>query len=201
MGTRNLTAVVKDGEYKVAQYGQWDGYLQGSGLDILNFLHCINISKFSEAVDALRFYTKDELEDIYQLYTDNGSIISGSLNEQLWKTTPALKVISRDMGSSVLWEIMKQGGDLKLKDESSFAKDSLFCEGCYVIDLDTNMYEVYEGFNKEPNTEGRFIGKVEDNGYAPVKLLGMYQLNNLPTAEEFIKQLEPLTIYYEEDED
>ena len=26
MGTRNLTAVFMDGEYKVAQYGQWDGY-------------------------------------------------------------------------------------------------------------------------------------------------------------------------------
>ena len=26
MGTRNLTCVFKDGEYKVAQYGQWDGY-------------------------------------------------------------------------------------------------------------------------------------------------------------------------------
>lgn len=26
MGTRHLTAVVIDGDYKVAQYGQWDGY-------------------------------------------------------------------------------------------------------------------------------------------------------------------------------
>jgi len=26
MGTRNLTCVMKDGQYKVAQYGQWDGY-------------------------------------------------------------------------------------------------------------------------------------------------------------------------------
>ena len=25
MGTRNLTAVYLDGEYKIAQYGQWDG--------------------------------------------------------------------------------------------------------------------------------------------------------------------------------
>ena len=26
MGTRNLTVVYLDGQYKVAQYGQWDGY-------------------------------------------------------------------------------------------------------------------------------------------------------------------------------
>lgn len=33
MGTRNLTAVYIDGEYKVAQYGQWDGYPEGPGAD------------------------------------------------------------------------------------------------------------------------------------------------------------------------
>lgn len=31
MGTRNLTAVYLDGQYKVAQYGQWDGYPEGQG--------------------------------------------------------------------------------------------------------------------------------------------------------------------------
>lgn len=32
MGTRNPTAVVLDGEYKLAQYGQWDGFPSGQGL-------------------------------------------------------------------------------------------------------------------------------------------------------------------------
>lgn len=31
MGTRNLTAVYLDGEYKIAQYGQWDGYPKDKG--------------------------------------------------------------------------------------------------------------------------------------------------------------------------
>ena len=38
MGTRNLTCVIKDGKYRVAQYGQWDGYPEGQGMNILNFL-------------------------------------------------------------------------------------------------------------------------------------------------------------------
>ena len=29
MGTRHLIAVQLDGEYKIAQYGQWDGYPEG----------------------------------------------------------------------------------------------------------------------------------------------------------------------------
>ena len=42
MGTRNLTIVHKNGEYKVAQYGQWDGYPEGLGATLLNFLKNVN---------------------------------------------------------------------------------------------------------------------------------------------------------------
>jgi hypothetical protein len=38
MGTRHLIKVIYNKETKVAQYGQWDGYPDGQGLTILNFL-------------------------------------------------------------------------------------------------------------------------------------------------------------------
>lgn len=38
MGTRNLTCVVVDGEMKVAQYGQWDGYPEGQGATCCEFI-------------------------------------------------------------------------------------------------------------------------------------------------------------------
>lgn len=38
MGTRNLTIVHSNGEYKVAQYGQWDGYPEGLGVQLLKYL-------------------------------------------------------------------------------------------------------------------------------------------------------------------
>ena len=39
MGTRNLTMVIdQEGEVKVAQYGQWDGYPSGVGVGIVSFL-------------------------------------------------------------------------------------------------------------------------------------------------------------------
>ena len=38
MGTRHLICVVSDNQYRIAQYGQWDGYPEGQGAAILEFL-------------------------------------------------------------------------------------------------------------------------------------------------------------------
>ena len=37
MGTRHITAVVAEGEFVVAQYGQWDGYPTGAGNNIATY--------------------------------------------------------------------------------------------------------------------------------------------------------------------
>ena len=38
MGTRNLTCVVEDNKFKLAQYCQWDGYPSGQGKTIRDFI-------------------------------------------------------------------------------------------------------------------------------------------------------------------
>jgi len=55
MGTRNLTCVIKGGDFKVAQYGQWDGYPSGSGKDILEWLSDpkANFERLAAAVDKV----------------------------------------------------------------------------------------------------------------------------------------------------
>lgn len=52
MGTRHLTAVFVDGEYKVAQYGQWDGYPEGQGLTCLEFARSVLANKTDRAAFA-----------------------------------------------------------------------------------------------------------------------------------------------------
>ena len=80
------------------------------------------------------------------------------------------------------------GGKILLRNDLSFAKDGLFCEFAYVLDLDTNVLEVYFGFNKgEP---GRFGDEVNEGGYRPVGLVKTYSLSDLPDEEMFLADLE-----------
>ena len=54
MGTRNLTMVYLNGEYKVAQYGQWDGYPEATGCLILKFLTGVKLDYFKKAIEKVK---------------------------------------------------------------------------------------------------------------------------------------------------
>jgi len=57
---------------------------------------------------------------------------------------------SRDHGAEILGILAESDLDeLVLVDDFSFGYNSLFCEFAYVVDLDNNTFEVYEGFQQE----------------------------------------------------
>lgn len=209
MGTRNLTCVVKDGEYKVAQYCQWDGYPEGQGQTILNFLRGEPVTEhedmnkqkpygvdgvvykkqaFLEALDNCHWATEQEVKDAWgEAGSDGSEWVSFEVSKKMQYVKPQY---SRDMGAMVLPYIQKNGG-IGLKDEHDFAQQSLWCEWAYVVDYDTNKLEVYEGFVKAPHTAGRFaeLGATEDGEYYPVALVASWDLDDLPTVEDFIEEL------------
>ena len=70
------------------------------------------------------------------------------------------------------------------------------CEYAYVIDLDKNTFEIYEGFKSGPlvNTERfAYLNEKAEGGYAPVALVKSYKIDELPeTADEFVEELNAL---------
>ena len=68
MGTRHLIAVQKDGEYKVAQYGQWDGYPEGQGVRVLEFLRNTDIELFKKRLSNVRFFDETKDRDFIDSY-------------------------------------------------------------------------------------------------------------------------------------
>ena len=191
MGTRNLTAVKLEGKYKVAQYGQWDGYPSEQGKTALEFMRMINkktqLGHFKNQLNNCRFITESK---------------GKSMDKHLQKVGGELKdvypLLTRDNGAKVLELIHKCAGDengiIWIQNEIEFAEDSLLCEWGYVIDFDKNTFEVYKGFNKEPlDKSERFYNKGhrEDNGYYPIKLVKSYDLNKLPTVNRMCKECDP----------
>lgn len=187
MGTRNLTAVYVNGEYKIAQYGQWDGYPEGQGMTALSFARTIvdtdARAAFAEKVRKCRWITEEEVE------RRNAKIGSGEVKD--W--TKVWPELSRDTCANILEMVSKSNDGLALRNALDFAADSLFCEWAWLIDMDAGTFEGYKGFNTTPLTEEDrfyFLRDQEENGYNGVKLAAKWSLNELPTNEDFLAAFE-----------
>jgi hypothetical protein len=213
MGTRGSTFVQLDGQYKVAQYGQWDHYPSGQGAIALHFLHSLktesDLQKFRQKVRALIPITEKELEDRWVECgaARDASGISFGVSDRMKAKYPHLQ---RDCGAKVLELIAKDKiPDSNVQLDLEFPKDSLFCEWAYVIDLDKNTFEVYKGFNKRPllkNARFYFDGYHDDKlhdpkeynkkskgkpyHYYPIRLKKSYRLDKLPSLGKLILDCE-----------
>lgn len=187
MGTRNLTIVFDAGEYRVAQYGQWDGYPEGAGIKILRFLRD-EMDEFLFRTRLSRFNFVDENDDIAKRIDKAFEKGIGSY---------CFPEFSRDTGCDILPMIQNGMTTTRyLGNKLDFAAESLFCEWAYVVDFDHRTFEVYQGFNKTPLEENErfyFLSDKIDPGacfsgtkYYQVKLAATFNLDNLPEDDEFL---------------
>lgn len=186
MGTRNLTMVISNNQTKVAQYGQWDGYPDGVGLGVLEFIRGVDLPEFKKNIDKIKWLTDEQIDEINKT--------------ESWDTK--YPYLSRDASSEVLNAIhygkMNIGSNyngvsqidvsvIGLLNKEGFAKDSLFCEWGYVIDLDKNSLDVYTGFQKEKQ-EGNIFGEnPNEGGYYPIAKIASFDLKDLPSNDDFLE--------------
>lgn len=208
MGTRHLVAVASEGEYRIAQYGQWNGYPSGQGTTALAFARaCLatpeQIASFRAKLKLCQFITDKQVDALYEkegVEVKNG-MIEIRASKKFGERYPSL---SRDTGAEILALVAKATDTVPLTNAISFARESLFCEWAYVLDLDTETFEVFKGFQKAPAPEGeRFTDIVPEGAdefnidtpapparprdeYRSVHLLAKFPLNALPTDEQFL---------------
>lgn len=170
MGTRHLTCVVKDNEFRVAQYGQWDGYPSGQGVNIVTFIKEVLIDDdikrraFEKHLDLCVEIGEEEMDERLELRgikTENGWM--DMHQAEIYKVE--FPHMSRDIGSDILWNVLGEptlfqgeyrpkmhNGKIEIHLMPEFAFDGLFCEYAYVVDLDRDELFVYSGFNKGDTT-------------------------------------------------
>jgi hypothetical protein len=157
------------------------------GIEILKFLgENFNKDAFIKGLKKVAIVTDDEVELFYQACGKKPSekFVNIAVCETFKRKYPEL---SRDTSGSELLQQIQRGVVKYSKPAIDFAAASLFCEYCYVIDLDKYTFEIYKGFNKSPlpqNERFAFLNDRHNNEYYPVRHLSTYKLKSLPTDEE-----------------
>lgn len=200
LGTRHIVAVHIDGEYKVAQYGQWDGYPSGQGATVLDFLHNGNVEGLKRNLAKTYVPTEDDHKrmwaEVGHDIVESKGMVPWGKSEEFAKLYPSLH---RNTGAKILAFIASHDGEdrIPLENQIAFVGESLFCEWAYVIDFDIGTFEVFKGFNKVgPAPEGSRFHDVAWDGeyktsegetYYQVTLARSWKLDALPTLEDFIE--------------
>lgn len=195
MSTRGAIGFYIDGKTKVA-YNHSDSYPEWLGVnEVLPFCREVPDDGWGKVRDMVR-----ALVDVDPDETPTP--------EQVEKIRAAIPEYAHRVGTTGSWyDILRgaQGGlgtylKIGLWPEAGvgWLLDSLFCEWAYLINLDDDFLEVYKGFNRDPEAEGRYAGKrlsdedqkhYSDGPYYGVRLVAAWPLGALPTGESFLTAL------------
>ena len=136
----------------------------------------------------LSYIPSEELTALWKQYgADENGWITMEDSDRMMEDHPEF---SRNTGAGILEMVQNHSDGMKLQDSINFAADGLFCEWAWVIDLDAGTFEGYCGFGQTPLAENDrfyFLRDLEkDNGYHGVRLAAKWNLDALPTDEEFL---------------
>ncbi|KAK3299054.1 uncharacterized protein B0H64DRAFT_89306 [Chaetomium fimeti] len=211
MGTRHLICVFWKGKWFIAQYGQFDGYPEGQGVKIFNFL------SFARNVENLKVGLENHIyepsnEEINAIWVeceawDENRRAQNLIDKpHMFGINQLYPSLARETSAGILGVIARASqaeetdeaeGDedkepkkVPVKLELEFANDTLFCEWAYVIDLDKEVLEVYGG--GEPKHDGhRFKDVGEERARVPAFIcsLDFSEMYLMKGDQEFMEKI------------
>ena len=188
MGTRGIFGFIKNGEDKLT-YNHWDSYPDGLGRNIIEFINRHSVEKLNDTFNKIVLVHENNppTEQQIQICIKNGlADFSVSTREKAdWYC-----LLRNCQGNLDLLVSMED--EAYMLDNHNFIKDSAFCEYGYIINLDDNVLEYWEGFQHDPDPSNRYGTEPYEgykNTYYPCKLINTFsfeQLNDVDTIIELM---------------
>ena len=202
MGTRGLIGLRYKGKDKFT-YNHYDSYPSELGVAFLESVKKFNIGQMRKAfinIKLIKNEDKKPTQKEIKKYFKYGDPSVGDDSIANKKINSYYQLLHGLQGN--IEPYLSAEADIMIN-SNDFIKDSLFCEWAYIINLDTGKLEVWKGFNKE-NTDNRYKltedemqkdidwwkenrGIVHKFEYFSCKMVKEFDLNNLPSKEQFLK--------------
>ena len=172
MGTRGTIGIRYNNQDKIT-YNHFDSYPSSLGITIAEEVRNLDVEKAKEVfkniimLDSDRKATKEEIKTVKEWAKEHKEkIIDTSVGEQ--KESDWYCLLRKTQGTLRF----HLAGFPYMRDESVFMADGLFCEWAYIVNLDTEKLEIYQG-GISIKRNGRYAElECKDNqGYKGVSLI------------------------------
>jgi hypothetical protein len=154
MGTRGLIGYYKKKVTK-AMYNHFDSYPSGLGNDVKNYITESSIGKMNYDCNRIKLVNEDD-EVTPELVISIQPVWYGNV-DKLDDLDEMYSLLHSNQGD--LYKCAETG---MMIDNISFIKDSLFCEWAYIINLDSNILEIYGGFQEKKPKKNRYALSKEE---------------------------------------
>lgn len=185
MSTRGLYGFRKNGVDKTT-YNHCDSYPSWLGQKVVEFCKLHSIKEMNTIFDKIVMVNRDDVPTEKQIEEciKNGY---ADFNVSSQSKTDWYCLLRNCQGD--LECLAKAKNNAYMEDHNEFIKDSLFCEYAYIINLDDEVLEFWEGFQKEPQ-EGNRYGTEPDRDYYPCKLSLIFPLNEIDDINKIVEMME-----------
>ena len=188
MGTRGSYGFRKNGVDKLT-YNHYDSYPSGLGSDVVKFCMNHDVKEMKDIFDNIFLVNESDTPTENQI---NQCIENGfsDFNVSTGKKTDWYCLLRNCQGNLECLANVEPNSYAYMINNNDFIKDSLWCEYAYIINLDDEVLEFYEGFQEKPQ-EGNRYGTEEKRGYYPCKLSLTIPLSEIDDKDKIVKMMEP----------